>query len=379
METGHDLVGSLCESLFASLLRRDQRVKAESYVRALLAAEGRKTLRNIAEQMGGESAQQSVHHFISSSSWDWSAVRRSLVQRVEREIAPRAWVVRPLVIPKAGPHSVGVGQQFVPHLGQTVNAQQAYGAWLATEGASVPCNWRLVLPDSWLTDPLRRSRACIPATSRTAGLEECAGDAVRQVAGDPAPRRPVVVDAKGLDASRAVRHFGAGRAPFLLRIGPQTRVRVDSSRLHAYCDAPVAAEQLVTTMKQFRRQAEVHFRGGVTHSGVTAAIPVVVDGVRGRLPMLLLADWPVAGHGPAALWLARPGGMPLPGLLRLARLADTVERDSAQISEGIGIRDFAGRSFQGWHRHITLASVAHLAVVLSGARQASRPRRLTAA
>ncbi|MCZ7414660.1 MULTISPECIES: IS701 family transposase [unclassified Streptomyces] len=374
MATGHDLVGNLCEGLFASLLRRDQRLKAESYVRALLAAQGRKTLRNIAEQMGGEAAQQSVHHFISSSSWDWAAVRRSLAQRVDALLVPRAWVVRPLVIPKAGPHSVGVDQQFVPHLGHTVNAQQAFGAWLASERAAVPCNWRLVLPASWLEDPLRRHRACIPETSRAAGLEECASDAVRQLESARAGRRPVVLDAEGLDVRRCVRHFGDRRAPLLVRIGPHTPVRVDNTRLHAYSDKPVTAGQLVATMKQFRRQAESPggYGGPGADGGVAAAIPVLpgeFDGPGPRTPMLLLADWPSAPYGAARMWLARAAGTPVPGLLRLARLADTAERDCAAVSERIGIRDFAGRSFRGWHRHITLASVAHLAAVLTTAER----------
>ncbi|MEE1929376.1 transposase [Streptomyces sp. TRM 70351] len=371
METGHDVVGDLCTDLFASLLRRDQRLKAEAYVRALLAARGRKTLRNIAGQMGGESAQQSVHHFISSSSWDWSAVRRALTRHAEALVAPRAWVVRPLVIPKAGPHSVGVEQQFVPHLGQTVNGQQAFGAWLASGQASVPCNWRLVLPDSWLEDPLRRSRACIPATSRAASLEECASEAVRQVHGGHAPRRPVVLDAEGLDVQRCVHYMTQGAAaPLLMRVGTETPLRVDGTAVHGYCGTPVSAGRLVATMKQFRQRADGALPGGGRNrQGVVAAIPVVLPAPGPRLPLLLLADWAAGPHGPARLWLTPATGTPVPALLGLARLADTVGRDVAQVSERIGIRDFAGRSFQGWHRHITLVSVAHLAAVLA---QASR-------
>jgi hypothetical protein len=31
----------------------------------------------------------------------------------------------------------------------------------------------------------------------------------------------------------------------------------------------------------------------------------------------------------------------------------------AEVSAQVGISDFTGRSFSGWHRHITLVSVAH--------------------
>jgi hypothetical protein len=68
----------------------------------------------------------------------------------------------------------------------------------------------------------------------------------------------------------------------------------------------------------------------------------------------------------SSVWLtdlAEPPG----ALLRLARLARRVDRDFAVISQRVGLQDFEGRSFQGWHRHITLASAAHTAAVLATA------------
>jgi SRSO17 transposase len=47
-----------------------------------------------------------------------------------------------------------------------------------------------------------------------------------------------------------------------------------------------------------------------------------------------------------------------------------VDRDFADIADRVGVRDYAGRSFAGWHRHMTLASAAHAAVVLRDADQA---------
>ncbi len=68
-------VGALCEELFAGLPRSDQRRKAELYVRGLLSAGGRKSIRNIAARVGDRAAEQSPHHFISSSTWDRNLVR----------------------------------------------------------------------------------------------------------------------------------------------------------------------------------------------------------------------------------------------------------------------------------------------------------------
>ncbi|CAM5241870.1 hypothetical protein SALBM217S_05197 [Streptomyces griseoloalbus] len=70
--------------LFASLRRSDQRLRARQYLSGLLAAEGRKSIRNIAAFAGGTAAEQSLHHFISSSTWDWSPMREALTDRVMR-------------------------------------------------------------------------------------------------------------------------------------------------------------------------------------------------------------------------------------------------------------------------------------------------------
>ncbi|MCL6733095.1 IS701 family transposase [Streptomyces neyagawaensis] len=406
-----DHVAEICSRLFASMPRRGQRLKAEQYVRALLSVPGRKTLRNIADWMEGEPAdrepaKQSVHHFISNSSWDWTRVRHALAGYVEDTVAPRAWVVRPLVIPKAGPHSVGVDQQFVPHLGLTVHGQQAYGAWLASEHTAVPCDWSLLLTRTWLDDPGRRRRAQIPAGTLPAGPEEVAGRLALDASRGLPSRRPVVIDAEGLDPTRMLRMLVPAGVPAVVRVPASTPLRVDPAVLHSYSERPSTADQLVAGCRWLWRPAEGR--------GVRAALPVVLPAAP-RQPLLLLARWTAGTRGPDRYWLATtpalgpapgsgtpagsgtPSGLgthsgcgtaPVPGAppgvgaargtgapyrsdetpLALAVLADTVELAFRQVSEQTGIRDFAGRSFQGWHRHMTLASAAHAAAVLRDRR-----------
>lgn len=115
---GPDVLGELCGELFESLARSDQRRKGIDYVRGLLTATGRKTIRNIAAVLPGRAAEQALHHFICSSTWDWTPVRRSLARYLARVAAPKAWVVRPIVIPKTGRHSVGVDRRSFPNSGR---------------------------------------------------------------------------------------------------------------------------------------------------------------------------------------------------------------------------------------------------------------------
>jgi len=36
-----------------------------------------------------------------------------------------------------------------------------------------------------------------------------------------------------------------------------------------------------------------------------------------------------------------------------------VDRDTQRLSEECGLQHFEGRSYRGWHHHVTLVSAAH--------------------
>jgi SRSO17 transposase len=51
-------------------------------------------------------------------------------------------------------------------------------------------------------------------------------------------------------------------------------------------------------------------------------------------------------------------------LVRLARLHWRIEQDYRECEGALGLDHFEGRSFKGWHHHVTLVSVAHAFVTL---------------
>ncbi|GAA3112312.1 hypothetical protein GCM10020254_68130 [Streptomyces goshikiensis] len=80
-----------------------------------------------------------------------------------------------------------------------------------------------------------------------------------------------------------------------------------------------------------------------------------------------MGAWTEAAMLPSEFWITNIGDRPLAQLFLLAKLTDRVSLDFSDTCEPVGIRDFEGRSFRGWHHHATLASVAHAAMLL-GAR-----------
>ncbi|MGX2998271.1 IS701 family transposase [Streptomyces sp. JNUCC 64] len=360
------LLADVGAHLFAPLRRAEQRVKAEQYVRGLLASPGRKTLRNVAAEIDGGASRQSVHHFISSSPWDWVPVRRALARYVLGTLEPRAWVIRPTAILKVGPHSIGVDHQYVPHLGQKVNAQQVLGAWMVSDDAAVPVDWHLLLPPRWADAQLRR-RAQVPDDVVPLTLDSGVREAALSCSGLTGPMNgPVVVDVPGVAAIPLARRLAAAGLTFLIRVDPQTSLRIDRTRLPRYSGAERSASQLAQASVQLRRPVTSP-EGEVT---TTVAIPVVggpppEPGAQRASGLVLLGAWTSGPRDACELWLTN-AAVPWPALLRLIRLPGRIE-GFAGVAERVGVRDFAGRSFLGWHHHITLSSVAHLIAVLQAA------------
>ncbi|MHC0433265.1 IS701 family transposase [Streptomyces sp. O3] len=364
------VVEELSDTLFSAFRRKDQRLKAERYLRGLLFAQGRKSIRNIAAHVGGAAAEQSLHHFISSSTWDWQPMRAALAGYLERSGTPRAWVVRSLHIPKAGEHSVGVDRLFAPQLGGMFRGQQAFGVWFASEETSAPVNWRLLLPEQWINDHERRERAEVPENFGCETQEECAATAaVETAANGEVTRRPVLLDLRTGAVRPTLARLAAARVPVVGRIGASCRLTVADRALPGFGAGPLPAQQILESTKGLRRP--VHWldaaAGNTSRTSLASVVRVsLLDPRTGRQrPMLLLGEWHAPQRPPVQIWLTDLTTAPVAPLLRLTKLTRRVERDFAEIGEKVGLRDFVGRSFHGWHRHITLASAAHTARALS--------------
>ena len=83
-------------------------------------------------------------------------------------------------------------------------------------------------------------------------------------------------------------------------------------------------------------------------------------GADGSLPdCWLLAEWPPGKPEPTDYWLSNlPIETPLKDLVRLAKIRWRIEHDYRELKDGLGLDHFEGRSYLGWHRHVTLAALA---------------------
>ncbi|WP_433794954.1 IS701 family transposase [Actinoplanes sp. CA-252034] len=362
----------LCAELFRTLRRRDQREKAHIYVTGLLTTPGRKSVRNIAQSFHGSGAEQSLHHFINDSSWDWMPVRRALVEHARSHRPVRAWVVEPMVVPKTGEHSVGVAPSFFGERGRPQNVQLSFGIWAASEYGSLPVAWWLHVPREWLADDERRLRAVIPTDLRPSTVESGVVDAVRDIVPDDG--LPLVLDANRLDALAAARRLTLTGTPFLLLVAPGTPLVVNDPNLLGRLGTLMTAERIAWASHSMRRPVSWSGPGesGAVHISAVADVPVQLPAVPARpareagsadgLRLLCIGG---ARHGRAPhTWLTNLPRHRLPETLYAASLVQRIRLEESGTAERVGIRDYAGRTFTGWHRHATLVSVAH--AVMSG-------------
>ena len=80
-------------------------------------------------------------------------------------------------------------------------------------------------------------------------------------------------------------------------------------------------------------------------------------------------EWPPAEAGPVKYWLANlPEQTDLSRLIYWAKMHWWVEQNYQQLKTELGLDHFEGRSWRGWHHHVTLTMMAFDFLVLEGFR-----------
>ncbi|MFH9423618.1 IS701 family transposase [Streptomyces sp. NPDC017529] len=353
---------AFADALFGHLPRTDQRRWAHSYLLALLTTEGKKSVRRLAAAVSDSpTASQSLHQFLNASPWDWGPVRRELVRRAEATTPPRAWVLAPAVLPKRGGHSVGVHRRFCSSAGRTVSCQLAMGMFLpvgeapatpataAAAAASGDCggstavsvDWRLFLPPQWVEDPelLRRNRIPAAEAHGPRPMWAHALDLVEtQAARTSCPPAPVVADlSEYSDSVRLIEALARQGRDFVIAVPPATALATPATP--GMPGDPGARPRLLQSAPTPVRLPNSHH----TYRAFTEPGP-------GR---------------PARVWLTNMAHRRLGQLLGLARLHQLPAATLRALETDFGLYDFEGRSYPGWHHHMTLTSAAHAYRVLA--------------
>ena len=151
--------------------RSDNIDKCEQYLSGLLH-ECKSNIERMVERVPGSDYEQ-LQHFISDSPWEGLAVMDVVAERVQETLAlPVADGTRPtngLLLDesgweKSGKKSVGVAYQYIGQVGKVANGQVGVFAALCNGEQVGLVQGRLYLPQEWVDDKVRCTKAGIPAT-----------------------------------------------------------------------------------------------------------------------------------------------------------------------------------------------------------------------
>ncbi|MEU5361977.1 transposase [Streptomyces sp. NPDC005925] len=366
-ECGEAYLQTFLDEIFTPLHRAEQRRWARAYLRGLLRSTGKKTLRRIARTESlPPTAAQGLHQFINASPWAWEPVRRRLALGIAANTTPYAWTVAELVIPKRGEHSVGVHRQIDTATGCTVNGQRAVGLFLAADTRCFPVAWSLVLDDGWAQDRRRRSRARIPEEETARSVRAYVLDHAAAVVEQPRlPGLPWVLDlTRCQDANGVLSGLARHRLHTVCEVAPTQTVLVGRA----------VTPTRVGELMEVRRSRQPRVIACQTTDGPARAVPVYAYAGTIRLPRRRGAGRPDTSsrttyhvlkcpspdrHRPARYWITSLIDRSVEEVMALVRGQAAARTALVALRERFGVLDFEGRSFPGWHHHMTMASAAY--------------------
>ena len=367
---------------------RRQRENVLLYVRGLVEQGGRKSLQPTLFRLEETPARyESMQQFLADSPWDPTLLVRACAERVAPGIGVTAWVVDDTGIVKDGKHSPGVKRQYSGTLGKIGNCQITVSVHAVGERGTLPLGWCLYLPEEWCDDRERRWKAKIPEAVSFQTKPELAAKLCEQAAGWDLPAAPILADSAYGDDTAFRSALHALELEYVVAVraetgvyGPETTFAVPQRNGSSGRPRTVArpdrkpesvrslAERLPVkawqTLPCRTTPAGEDVSGRFAFVRVVATHPVRTDHQPPRWEWLII-EWPEHEEAPTDYWLSNlTEGEPRERLARLARLRWTIELDYRQLKGELGLDQYEGRSYLGFHHHCALVTCAHAFLTL---------------
>jgi SRSO17 transposase len=381
-ETSEIAAAARLEQLFgrvgAHLKDRRKRESFAMYAFGILGDGERKSAEPIAARACADPEQtHNVHskllYFLGRSEWDDRAVRleaaRYAIEAVQGREPVTTWIIDDTGFLKQGKHSVGVQRQYTGSAGKVTNCQVGVSLAVATGSEQIPVDFELYLPACWIDDPQRRREARIPESMTFKTKVQLALEMIERAKENGVPGDILLADSAygdSTDFRNAVRKLGFDFAVGVLpTLGVVRLDRLD--RIHAKRES-VADLVAALPKKAFRRLTWRHGTGHKLRSRF-AFVRVKTthdDGiaVTDREPLWLVAEWPEGETKPAKFVLTTlPRRMSHKQIVRVLKERWRTERMYDDLKGELGLAHFEGRSFPGWHHHISVVLCCYCFVV----------------
>jgi SRSO17 transposase len=382
---------------FASLFRRStSRASVERYLTGLLTDLPRKNCDTIAAAVAGTSTER-LQHLLTDATWDPQALdQQRLRALVAQSPLQGLLVLDDTGLPKQGRGSVGVARQYSGTLGKVANCQVVVSAhYVADEPTSrTPIHWpitaQLYLPETWATDPARRTAVHVPTTIAFQTKPEMALGLVDQARAWGVPFAWVVADAgygdnptflKGLD-DRQLAYVVGVSSTFGVRLPDEVRTAAlrQPARLRQRGQpkkprpAPLWEAKAVLAALPEERWQSITWRPHENRALCKQFVAVRVHWATGGAQFStshhrvstgpegwLLGERPLPGdHGDVKWYYSNlPADTPLCRLVEVAHSRWPIEQFYEDAKGECGLEDYQGRRWDGVHRHLALVMLAY--------------------
>lgn len=352
------------DSLFAKVAGRFGRVEprrqARAYLTGLLAPVERKNGWQLAEAAGDDTPDR-MQRLLNTARWDPDLVRDDLRSYVVEHLGHRdgVLVVDETGFIKKGTRSAGAQRQYSGTAGRVENCQLGVFLAYAAPAGRALIDRELYLPKSWTADPARCLQAGVPEQVQFATKPTLAMRMLARALAAGVPAGWVTADeAYGQDSK--FRTFCDQR-----RIGYVVAVP---------CNQTVGLGSGTARPDTLTTQAPDHAWKRLS-AGQGAKGPRHYDWARATLPASdehrsrwLLIRRSITDPDDLAYYLcAGPPETTLETLVGVAGTRWAIEECFQQAKTETGLDHYQVRRFQPWHRHITLAMLAHAFLAVTAA------------
>jgi SRSO17 transposase len=366
---------ALVEQIAPRFRRIEARRRVRAYLRGLLAPVERKNGWQLAEH-AGDRTPDAVQDFLARMRWDADQVRDDLRGYVVAQLgdADGVLVLDETGFVKKGSKSVGVQRQYSGTAGRIENCQIGVFLGYAGRHGHALIDRALYLPEVWANDPARRGAAGVPENTAFATKPRLGRQMLASAFAADLPCQWVTSDSVyGADYAlrRCIEKSGRG---YVLAVTSWQRLgfKTVADWLE---DVPGGGWQ--------RLNAGDGAKGPRLYDW--AYLPCEwLEAASGWRKGLLIRRKLAQPEAFTFYLTLSPDTVALSDLVRVAGTRWTIEACFEAAKGEVGLDQYEVRSWTGWHRHITLAMLAHayLAVLrrtAGGEKRRTRSQRRSAA
>jgi SRSO17 transposase len=349
----------LIERIAPRFRRVEPRRRAVAYLKGLLAPVERKNGWQLAEA-AGDARPDGMQDFLARMLWDADLVRDDLRAYVVEHLgdAGAVLVLDETGFLKKGTKSVGVQRQYSGTAGRIENCQIGVFLGYASRHGHALIDRALYLPERWARDRERRHTAGVPEAVSFATKPQLGREMLARAFAAGVPCAFVVGDSVyGADSAlrRTIETSGHG---YVLAV---------TSAQHLGCKPVVNWLEDVPARAWRRLSAGEGSKGPRLYDW--AYLPYRAETAPGWRKGLLIRR-KIGKPDKFTFYLAlAPEATTLSELVRIAGMRWTIEACFEAAKGEVGLDHYEVRSWTGWHRHITLAMLAH--AYLTVVRQAA--------